>query len=572
MRIPTATYRIQFHVGFNFDAAKKIISYLSDLGISDFYASPIFKAREGSTHGYDVVDPTQLNPELGTSEDFEALVSETQQHQMGWLQDIVPNHMAYDSQNQWLMDVLENGPDSESIDYFDIEWNHAYEDIRGRVLTPMLGNFYGECLENGEIQLQYKEGGLSVNYYTLKLPVRIESYAQFITQNLGQLARSLGRNHPDFIKLLGMLYLIKSVPGETKGQERYDQIAFIKGLLRELYSQNPEIKDFFDENIKFFNGEKGNSESFNSLDHLLAEQFYRLSFWKVGAEEINYRRFFTVNELISLKVEEIKVFHRTHTLINQLVEAGKITGLRIDHVDGLYDPKRYLDRLRERVGDIYMTVEKILELKEELPDVWPIEGTTGYEFLNYVNGLFCHSANESEFGEIYFRFTGLDEPYDELVTEKKKLIIERNFVGDIDNLAQRLKRISGQTRQGSDFTANGLKRALTEVLALFPIYRTYVDSQGLLESDRFYVKEVMEKSREQLPLLVQELNYIERILLREGEELLTEEQKAERINFVMRLQQMTGPLMAKGVEDTLLYVYNKLLSLNEVGGIPVNLA
>jgi (1->4)-alpha-D-glucan 1-alpha-D-glucosylmutase len=246
--------------------------------------------------------------------------------------------MAYDSQNLWLMDVLENGPDSDFSDYFDIEWEHPYQDFKGRVLAPMLGNFYGECLENGEIQLNYDESGLSVNYFGLRLPVRIESYVRFLTHNLGYLGRSLGRRHPDFIKLLGILYLVKSAPGETKGKERYDQIAFVKGLLWELYTQNPEVKEFIDSNVTFFNGEKGNPESFNTLDALLNEQFYRLSFWKVGAEEINYRRFFTVNELISVKIQEIKVFHKAHAFVSHLVEEGKVTGLRVDHIDGLYDP------------------------------------------------------------------------------------------------------------------------------------------------------------------------------------------------------------------------------------------
>ncbi len=568
MRIPTATYRIQFHSGFKFEAAKTILSYLSDLGISDLYASPIFKARSGSTHGYDVVDPTQLNPELGTSEDFEALVNEIKHHNLGWVQDIVPNHMAYDSQNTWLMDVLENGTDSEASDYFDIEWEHPYEDIKGRVLAPMLGNFYGECLQNGEIQLSYEEMGLSVNYYSLKLPVRIESYARFITQNLGHLARELGRRHPDFIKLLGLLYLIKSIPNETKGKERYDQITFVKGLLWELYSQNPEVKEFIDSNIKFFNGEKGNSESFTVLDNLLKEQFYRLSFWKVGAEEINYRRFFTVNELISVKVQEIKVFHKTHTLISQLVEEGKVTGLRIDHIDGLYDPTEYLKRLREKVGDVYITVEKILELKEQLPDVWPIQGTSGYEFLNYINGIFCQSESEKRFTDIYTKITGVESKYPQLCFEKKQLIVEKNLAGDVDNLAQILKRIAGQSTLGIDFTMNGLKRTLAEVLALFPVYRTYVNGDGLREEDHNYIKEVIEEARDRIPLLLNELNFIEKLLLLEWEESLTEEQKALRLHFVMRFQQLTGPLMAKGIEDTLFYVYNRLISLNEVGGNP----
>ena len=565
MRIPTATYRIQFHSGFKFEAAQNIIAYLSELGISDLYASPIFKARAGSTHGYDVVDPTQLNPELGN---FEPLVKEIKNHEMGWVQDIVPNHMAYDSENHWLMDVLENGSESEAFDYFDIEWDQAYDDIKGRILTPMLGNFYGECLENGEIQLQYDEAGLSVNYYSLKLPVRIESYAKFITQNLGHLGRALGRRHPDFIKLLGILYLMKSAPGETKGKERYDQIAFVKGLLWELYTHNPEVKEFVDSNVEFFNGEKGNPESFNLLDNLLKEQFYRLSFWKVGAEEINYRRFFTVNELISVKVQEIKVFHKTHAFINQLVEEGIITGLRIDHIDGLYDPTEYLKRLRDKAGDVYLTVEKILELGEKLPETWPVQGTSGYDFLNYVNGIFCRCESEKSFTDIYTKFTRVESNYEQLSIEKKQLILEKNLAGDVDNLAQILKRIAGQSRLGIDFTMNGLKRTLSEILTLFPVYRTYVNGDGLSEEDRAYIQEVIEEARGRIPLLLNELNFIEKILLLDWEESLTEDQKALRLHFVMRLQQLSGPLMAKGIEDTLFYVFNRLVSLNEVGGNP----
>lgn len=568
MRVPTATYRIQFHSGFKFESAKKIISYLSELGISDLYASPIFKARVGSTHGYDVVDPTQLNPELGTLGNFEALVKEIQHYQMGWIQDIVPNHMAYDSENHWLMDVLENGSESDAFDYFDIEWDQAYDDIKGRVLAPMLGNFYGKCLENGEIQLSYNESGLSVNYFSLKLPVRIESYARFITQNLGHLGRFLGRRHPDFIKLLGILYLMKSAPGETKGRERYDQIAFVKGLLWELYTQNSEVKEFIDSNVDFFNGEKGNPESFNLLDSLLKEQFYRLSFWKVGAEEINYRRFFTVNELISVKVQEIKVFHKTHTLISQLVEEGIITGLRIDHIDGLYDPTEYLRRLRDKTGDIYITVEKILELKENLPKIWQIQGTSGYDFLNYINGIFCCCDSEKQFNEIYTKFTRVTSQYENLAIEKKQLILEKNLAGDVDNLAQILKKIAGQSRLGIDFTMNGLKSTLSEVLILFPVYRTYVNGDGLSEEDSFYIKEVIETARGRIPLLLNELDFIEKLLLLEWDQSLTEEEKALRLHFVMRLQQLSGPLMAKGIEDTLFYVYNRLISLNEVGGNP----
>lgn len=568
MRIPVTTYRLQFHHGFPFEAAHRIVGYLADLGITDIYASPIFKARAGSLHGYDVVDPNQLNPELGTSDQFAALIDAVQHHEMGWLQDIVPNHMAYDSHNPYLMDILENGPDAENFNFFDIEWEHAYESFRGRVLAPLLGNFYGECLEKGELQLTYEASGLSVNYHTLKLPIRLESYARFITQNLGQLTKTLGRQHPDFIKLLGVLYLIKSIPAEAKGRDRYDQLSFVKSLLWELYTQNEAVKALFDETIAFFNGGKGDPEGFNALDALLSEQFYRLSFWKVGAEEINYRRFFTVNELISVKVEELKVFNKTHGLIETLVTQGSITGLRVDHIDGLYDPAQYLERLTQKAPDTYITVEKILELQEDLPSDWPIEGTSGYDFLNYVNGIFCQSDHEAQLQESYLSFTQRDDAYEDLVAQKKWLIIEKNLAGDVDNLAQKLKQVSAQTRAGSDFTIHGLVRALGEVLALFPVYRTYIVSESVSEADHRYIEGAIAKATAAAPLLHRELAYIQALLLRQDEGSLTQEQQAERLNFVMKFQQLTGPLMAKGVEDTALYSYNRLLSLNEVGGNP----
>jgi (1->4)-alpha-D-glucan 1-alpha-D-glucosylmutase len=568
MRIPTATYRIQFNGQFGFEDARKITNYLARLGISDLYASPIFKARAGSSHGYDVVDPTQLNPELGTQEAFEALVQELQQKQIGWLQDIVPNHMAYDSANQWLMDVLEHGPSSKYVEYFDIAWNSPFESNLEPILVPLLGNFYGECLENGQIQLKYDQNGLSVNYYSLRIPLRLESYATFLTHNLGRLARALGRREPTFIKLLGILYLVKNISSELTGKQRQDQVDFVKGLLWELYTDNPDITEFIDENLKFFNGETGNSESFNALDSLLTDQFFRLSYWKVGAEEINYRRFFTVNELISVKIEEQKVFSNTHDLICNLVNSGNFTGLRIDHIDGLYNPAQYINRLRERLGDVYITVEKILQVGEDLPGNWQIQGTSGYDYLNFVNGLFCQPENEEVLDQIYRNFTGYQTPFADTGAEKKHLIIDKNLAGDIDNLATLLKKISGKYRYGNDFTINGLKRAIAEVLTRFSIYRTYITEAGISEQDRAYVQDIIQTCKENAPLLLNELNFIEKLLLLEYDTTLTQAEKDQWLYFVMRVQQYTGPLMAKGVEDTALYVYNRLLSLNEVGGEP----
>lgn len=565
MRIPLATYRFQFHVGFNFLAAKQIVDYLAELGISDIYASPILTARSGSTHGYDVVNPQQINPELGGESAFADLITTLQRHDMGWVQDIVPNHMAFSSHNQVLVDVLENGPDSQYRDFFDINWNHPYNGIRGRVLAPFLGKFLGDCLENGELRLQYSQAGFSINYYDNSFPLRIESYRHILEHDLVRLREQLGRNHPSFIKLLGVLYMLKYIPSGAEVRERYDQITFIKGMLWELWNDSSEVKTFIEENIQTFDGEIGKPESFNLLDNLLNEQFFRLSYWKVGNEELNYRRFFTVNDLISLRVEDPKVFSTTHDFILQLVQEGKVTGLRIDHIDGLYDPAQYLTRLREHAPEAYLVVEKILEAHEELPLNWSIQGTTGYDFMNKVNGVFCQQSHEAEFDNIYHRFIGRFVDLQQLIAENKELITGKHLAGDIDNLAHLLKEIADRHRYASDFTMYGLKRALVEVLSLFPIYRTYINREGARKADEECIKWVLERAVGNLPDFTNELYFIEKFLLLNFDDNLKQEDKHMWLHFIMRLQQFTGPLMAKGVEDTVFYVYNRLISLNEVG-------
>lgn len=572
MKLPRATYRIQFNSAFDFAAAQAIIPYLAELGISDVYASPIFKSRSGSSHGYDVVNPNEINPELGGFDAFESLIAETKEHHLGWLQDIVPNHMAFNSQNHLLVDVLENGPDSQYRDYFDIDWNHPYEGIRERVLAPFLGKFYGDCLESGELQLQYDQNGLTVNYYDLRFPIRIESYTRVLTYDLNRLRAKLGQNHPDFVKFLGVLYALKYIPSGEEGQERYDQITFIKGMLWELWNHNEDIHQFIEENIKTFNGVVGKPESFNLLDELLSEQFFRLAFWKVGNEELNYRRFFTVNDLISVRVEDKRVFEISHRLILDLLKNQKFSGVRIDHIDGLYDPAQYLHRLRETADDAYILVEKILELREELPVTWPVQGTTGYDFLNYINLLFCQHLNQTAFDQIYYRFIGASSTCEQLVDEKQRLIINKHLAGDIDNLAHLLKHISGKYRYASDFTIYGLKAALVEVMSVYPVYRTYISRDGVSDGDRECIRRVIAKTKERIPSflneLLNELFFIEKFLLLEFDDHLSDDDKDKWLNFVMRLQQFTGPLMAKGVEDTVLYIYNRLISLNEVGSSP----
>ncbi|OGP14293.1 MAG: malto-oligosyltrehalose synthase [Deltaproteobacteria bacterium GWA2_54_12] len=566
MRIPSSTYRLQFNPAFRLKDAIDIIGYLDALGITDIYASPVFKARAGSLHGYDIVDHNHLNPEVGTVEELTEALEALKGRHMGWVQDIVPNHMSYGSANAMLMDVMEKGRSSRFLSFFDIEWDHPYEGIRERVLAPFLGRIYGEALEAGQILLAYSDAGLTVNYSGNRFPLRIDSYHYFLTYGLRKLVFELGREHPDFIKLLGILYVLKNLPtGED--DELHDQVLFVKRMLWELYSRNPAIKKLVDESIELFNGVPGNPESYNLLDRLLSEQVYKLSFWKVAAEEINYRRFFNINELITLRAEDEHVFGKTHSLVFNLIGYG-ITGLRVDHIDGLLDPLEYLTRLKEKTGGIYIVAEKILGPDEELPLNWPLEGTTGYDFLARVNGLFCDHANETRFTKIYTSFTGLKTQCTALFYEKKKLITEMDMMSDVSNLAQLLKITLSSDRYGSDITLQGLKKAIVEVMAEFPVYRTYISPGIEAAVDIRYIKDAARRAIGKNPALLNELTFLEKVLTLNYREYQSEEEKREWLRFVMRFQQFTGPLMAKGIEDTLFYVYNRLISLNEVGGSP----
>ncbi len=568
MHIPLSTYRIQFTSKFNFNDAKKIVKYLSEFGINDLYASPILQARTGSTHGYDVVEPTKINPELGSEKEFYELAENIKQNKLGWLQDIVPNHMAYSHQNKMLIDLFENGPASRFYNFFDIEWSHPHESVRGRILAPFLGKFYPEVLECGELILKYDEEGFSINYYETKLPLRMESYVEILSFRLKKLINKLGKNDTDAIKFMGVLYILKTLSSVEEIDERYSQIKFLKALLWELYSSNDEIKIFINENLKIYNGEKNNPESLNLLDNLLANQYYRLAFWKVANEEINYRRFFNVNELISLKIEYEEVFGRVHSLIFRLLKEEAINGLRIDHVDGLYDPTKYLYNLRDRAKNSYIVVEKILEFDEELPKDWPIHGTTGYEFMNFLNGIFCKHDNEKSFSGIYQRFIKYNTPYERIVLDKKRLFIQTRMAGEVERLSYIIESISSKDRYGIDITMHGLKKALEELLTYFPVYRTYVNGTKIYERDKKYLDYIIKKVSEHNPRLTNEFNYICDLLKQNFKDHFTEEQKERALDFVMKFQQLTGPLMAKGFEDTALYIYNRFISLNEVGGSP----
>jgi (1->4)-alpha-D-glucan 1-alpha-D-glucosylmutase len=566
--IPESTYRLQFNKDFTFRSAMEVMNYIHELGINTIYASPIWRAQKGSMHGYDVVEPAEINPELGSPEDFDAFRNTIKKYNFGWLQDIVPNHMAYSGDNPMLVDLLENGPDSRYYNFFDIDWQHPHASLRNRILAPFLGKFYQECLEGGEIKLKYNQQGFTINYYDNHLPLKIESYAGILSFGVNTLISMLGRKNPDMIKYLGVVYFLRSLPSADEIDERYYQIMFVKEILWELYSQNENIKESIDKTIEALNGTPGDPGSFDHLDAILRDQNFRICFWKVAAEEINYRRFFNINELISLRMEDEEVFKRTHSLINKLIHQKDITGLRIDHVDGLYNPAPYLKRLKEVNGDIYLCVEKILELDEKLPENWTVEGTTGYEYLNYLNGLFVKPQNEKALTSTYQRFTKRTKSSKEVAHEKKRLIIRARMAGEVERLAYLIESISSKDRYGIDITMHALELVMEEILTYFPVYRTYINRSDYSDQDRKYIDYVLKSVLADNPKVTNELNYIGGILKMEFREHISEIQRELALDFIMKFQQLTGPLMAKGFEDTALYVYNRFVSLNEVGGDP----
>ncbi|MFH1379945.1 MAG: malto-oligosyltrehalose synthase [bacterium] len=567
MIIPKATYRVQFNYQFTFAQAKKIVPYLKLLGISHIYASPIFKARKKSMHGYDIVDLSALNPELGIP-DFDMLTEELRNHGISWIQDIVPNHMACDSENTMLMNILEYGEQSPYYRFFDIDWNHPYENMHGRVLIPCLGKFYAECLEQGEISLRYEHESLSINYYEMHLPVKIESYHRVFEHAVPKLEEKIGKNHPLVLQYIGAVNLFKALETNGEMHNRFEHVAHAKHMLWKISQNDEHIRTCVDEMLTEYNGEKGIAHSFDLLDELIARQRFRLSFWKVATEEINYRRFFTVNDLISVRVEDRPVVEKTHAYIKQLVSTGKIQGLRIDHIDGLYDPAEYLAYLHEQFPDTYIIVEKILDLREDLSVRWPVQGTTGYDFLNFVNELFCCRQNNEKCTVIYTDFSSIHKSYEEILVEKKRLIIGKHMAGNIDNLAQYIKKISSKDRHGNDITLYGLRRGLVEVMTHFSVYRTYIRGKNFSKIDRMYIRKAIEKAREESYGLFHEIDFIENLLLLQYDDSLPEADKELWLHFVKIFQQQTGPLMAKGLEDTLFYLYNRLISLNEVGGDP----
>jgi (1->4)-alpha-D-glucan 1-alpha-D-glucosylmutase len=554
MRAPVATYRVQFNQDFRFQEAIELVPALDRLGITHLYASPIWAAREGSTHGYDVVDPNRLNPVLGGPEDFDRLVEALQSRQMGLIADIVPNHMAAHPDNPWWTDVLENGASSPFASYLGINWGAVRQSHGEMIFVPILGAPYGVALDRGEIQVVYAAGVFYIRYYEWRLPLAVRTYTQLLAPDAERLA-----DIADFQNLLGEAHQFAST-GSGDPQE-------IKRHLDSLYQREPTVAAHVNENVRAINGTPGDPASFDRLHELLQQQAYRLAFWQVATDKINYRRFFDVADLIGVRIEDPKVFRASHALVLRLVKEGKIDGLRIDHIDGLADPKGYIDRLP--LEKTYVIAEKILVGDERLPEEWNLDGTTGYDFLGHINSLFVDPAGLDELGAFYSAHTGITESLEDIEYRRKLLITNTLFAGEMADLSANLQGLAEHDRYARDLSPRDLARGLQEVTACMPVYRSYTRGYAIAERDRPYLQIACDEARRRNPQIDRyAYDFISRVLQLRFRTGMTGLSKAHWLRFVRRWQQLSGPIMAKGVEDSTFYVYNRLVSLNEVGGLP----
>lgn len=591
-RIPLATYRLQFNRNFTFAQATALVPYLSALGVSHVYASPYLKARPGSMHGYDIIDHNSFNPEIGTPEDFERFAAALRSHNMGQVLDIVPNHMGImGADNAWWLDLLENGQASDYADYFDIDWEPLQDDLHGKVLVPVLSDQYGTVLESGELKLRFdqRRGEFSIFYHDHCFPVDPKEYSLIIGYRLDKLVERLGADHSLLFEFQNLLTAFGHLPARASASpekiaERNRNKEIHKRRLAELCGLSPDIPRFIEENLKEINGVVGNPASFNALHELIKVQAYRLAYWRVAADDINYRRFFDINDLAGLRMENEAVFDATHRLVLQLLAEGKVDALRIDHPDGLYDPVQYLRRLQERFSGatdarnhkttmqfkpVYIVLEKIIAGYERLPDDWPVHGTTGYRFVNVVNGLFVDTGAELKMSRIYSAFSGETIDFDEVLYRSKRLIMKVALSSELNVLANLLRRIANARRHTCDFTLNSLRSALAEIVACFPVYRTYVTADKVSAEDRRFIEwAVSVAKRRSQAAEISIFDFVRDVLTTSIADGKNDDYRKLSVSFAMKFQQFTGPVMAKGMEDTSFYRYNRLVSLNEVGGDP----
>src|SRR5579862_812293 len=609
-RIPLSTYRLQFNRDFRFEDARHLIPYLAQLGITHCYASPILKARAGSPHGYDIIDHTQLNPEIGTEFEFREFVGELKRHGMGLLLDIVPNHMGVGhGDNPWWQDVLQNGRASVYADFFDIDWEPLKPELWNKVLIPVLGDPYGEDLEAGNIKLTCEDGHFCVNYFDKVLPVDPQTLPLIFTpyNHAGPVAQR-GGIPPELDSLLaafGRLPVNCSTdPGEVR--RRQQEMPPLIEQLERLYRTSQPVRDSIAEHLRRMNGTPGNAASFDALHELLERQAYRLAFWRVSGDEINYRRFFDINDLVGLRMDNPRVFAETHKLIRRLLADDLISGLRVDHPDGLLNPAEYFMRLQRlyaasrclgaepasaTAGDgieleihsafaerppgqqqapLYLLIEKILERGEHLPAQWPADGTVGYDFANLVNGVLIDGRHERFFTKLYQRVIEGATRVDRLIYESKKLVMRRALASEVNVLTHMLNEISNGDRRARDYTRGVLREAIRETIACFPVYRTYIDERAnVSEMDREYIQQATDcAKRYNGTIAPAAFDFLRRILLDGGNGDGAIYGYHRRLYFTLKFQQLTGPVMAKGLEDTACYIYARFLSCNEVGGTP----
>lgn len=589
--IPTSVYRLQFNSTYTFVNAVDLIDYLQELGINDCYTSPLMKAMPGSQHSYDVTDHTQLNPEIGTEEEFGSFAEKLRSQDMGLIVDIIPNHMCISvPYNPWWNDVLENGPSSPYANFFNIDWDPPRRELSNKVLLPFLDQQFGRVIENKELQVLYENGCFYVQYYEARYPTNPKSWNHILEPAVKELEKHLNDNDPDFFELQSIITALDHLPDITetaphKVRERMREKEIIKNRLASLLNRNKTIKTCIDNTLKRLNGTKQAPHTFDHLEGFLKEQSYRLSHWRVAHDEINYRRFFDISELAGIRAENPKLFVALHDIVMKMISRGWVTGLRIDHVDGLFHPNHYLRELQhaclkalrgeqldvslsETSPWFYVIVEKILSGNERLRNHWPVHGTTGYDFLNLLNGLFVDKNSEEQFIENYSNFTDLSFDISQLLYTSKRFILNVSMSSELFVLARHLDRISEQHRYSRDFTLQSLRTALRSVMASLSVYRSYIcaDEKRIDNEDRHFIVEAIQKAKHLNPALSASVfDFIENVLLLKEPPGLDDAQREERNNFVMRFQQLTGPVMAKGLEDTVFYRFYPLASLNEVG-------
>ncbi len=584
-RIPLATYRLQLQAEFTFADTAKQIEYFNKLGISDLYLSPIFRAAPGSTHGYDVADYRKINPELGGGEAFFRLTDELNARGMNVLLDFVPNHMGIQGPfNAWWRDVLECGPYSPYANFFDIHWNTDRDMLAQRVLVPILESHYGEVLEQGKLSLSYADGAFTINYADLKFPASPDSYPLILAKIL-QVDGMPPETHAALEKVVDTLANLPFEEGDNdvaKATARAQQIEQIKRQLKELVDHTPKLRQLVEEQLVRFNGKVGDPHSFDELDRFIDHQHYRLARWKAGVHEINYRRFFAVDSLVGLRMETPNVFHESHLLLRHLLREGRVKGLRIDHIDGLWDPDEYLKNVQLLTVDenkpetvastkpLYVLVEKILERSEDVPADWATHGTTGYEFIAQLAGVFVDPSNEHRFTKLYRKYTGDNSTYSDIVYTKKRLILDEMFANAVTNFGTELSDLVNQDRRWRDLTRHELITAVREIMACLHVYRTYRRGDKMSAEDSRIVSEAVRRAGERNPRFdPQPFEFVGALLRGEYPPPEADEEYRGRLRrWVLSFQQYTGAIMAKSLEDTAFYTYCRFIALNEVGGDP----